>query len=92
MRKLLFLIFILVLNSCVDDDWDLKFTRKLRNTFMFEGWIDNSVCSSVLSNDGNVLICGNFNEKVSVLNTSVNGNVFWRENYSIGSYFAKVNC
>jgi hypothetical protein len=85
MRKLLLLFFILVLNSCIVEDWDLNFTGKLQNTFLFDGGIAYGVSPSVLSNDGNVLICGNFNEKVSIIKTSVKGNVFWRKNYSIGS-------
>ena len=85
MRKLLLLIFVLFLNSCIDDDSDLNFTGKLQNTFLFEGWINYGVSPSVLSNDGNVLICGNLNEKISIIKTSVKGNVFWRKNYSIGS-------
>jgi hypothetical protein len=86
MRKLLLLIFVLFLNSCIVEEWDLNFTGKLQNTFLFDGWIDYGVSPSVLSNDGNVLICGNFDEKVSIIKTSVKGNVFWRKNYSIGNY------
>jgi hypothetical protein len=71
MRKLLLLIFVLFLNSCIDDDSDLNFTGKLQNTFLFEGWINYGVSPSVLSNDGNVLICGNLNEKISIIKTSV---------------------
>ncbi len=85
MRKLLLLFFVLVSNSCIVEDWDLNFTGKLQNTFLFDGGIGYGVSPSVLSNDHNVLICGNFNEKISIIKTSVKGNVFWRKNYSIGS-------
>ena len=85
MRKLLLLLIVLVLNSCIVDDWDLNFTGKLQNTFLFDGWINYGVSSSVLSNDGNVLICGNYNEKVSVIKTSAMGNLYWRKDYNIGS-------
>lgn len=85
MRKFLVLISILVFNSCIVDDWDLNFIGKLQNTWLFDGWINYGVSSSVLSNDGNVLICCNFNEKVSVIKTSVKGNLVWRKNYTIGS-------
>jgi hypothetical protein len=81
MKKLLLLIFVLIFNSCIDDDWDLNFTGKLQNTFLFDGWINYGVCSSVLSNDGNVLITGNRNEKISVLKTTVKGDVFWRRDF-----------
>jgi hypothetical protein len=67
MRKFLLLIFILIFNSCIVDDWDLIFNGKLQNIFLFDGCINYSVSSSVLSNDGNVLICGNFNEKISII-------------------------
>jgi len=76
----------LIFNSCIVDDWDLIFNGKLQNIFLFDGCINYSVSSSVLSNDGNVLICGNFNEKISIIKTSVKGNLQWRKNYTIGSY------
>lgn len=85
MKKLLLLILVLFFYSCSVDDWDLKVIGKFKNTWFFDGGLTWHVSSSVLSNDGNVLIGGNYNDKVSVINTSVKGNVFWRKDYSIGS-------
>lgn len=85
MKKLLLLIFVFAFNSCIVDDWDLNLTGKLQNTWFFNGWLTWNVSSSVLSNDGNVLICGNYNEKVSIIKTSVKGNLQWRRDYNIGN-------
>jgi hypothetical protein len=85
MKNLILPIFILLLNSCIVEDWDLNLTGKLQNTYLFDGYLNYSVSSTVLSNDGNVLICGNNEDFVSVIKTSVQGNLFWRKDYSIES-------
>ena len=81
MKNLILPIFILLLNSCIVEDWDLNLTGKLQNTYLFDGYLNYSVSSTVLSNDGNVLICGNKEDFVSVIKTSVEGNLFWRKDY-----------
>lgn len=85
MKNLILPIFILLLNSCIVEDWDLNLTGKLQNTYLFDGYLNYSVSSTVLSNDGNVLICGNKEDFVSVIKTSVQGNLFWRKDYSFES-------
>ena len=85
MKKLILPIIFLILNSCLIGDLDLIHAGKLQNTYLFDGYLHHSVSSTVLSNDGNILICGNNEDFVSVIKTSVKGNVFWRKDYSFGS-------
>ncbi len=85
MKNIIPILLILIFNSCVVGDWDLNYNGKLQNTYLFDGWQNYSVSSTVLSNDGNVLICGNNEDLVSVIKTSVKGNVLWRKDYSFGN-------
>ena len=87
MRKIfhLLLIILIVLVSCHKDDEEIKPLEITPTYFTFSGEIGANDNSTIISNDSNLIICGNKNGNISVFKISKSGRGIWRNDVYAGN-------
>ncbi len=79
------LLTILFLASCKKDK-DIPPTPEPQpNYFTFTGQIGTNDNSTVVSNDDNLIICGNIGSNLSILKITKTGTQIWRNNFGAGN-------
>lgn len=83
MRRILkiLIIVIVTLSSCKKDVEEINPTGTNPTYFTFNGEIGTNDNSTIVSNDNNLIICGNLGGNISILKISKTGNEIW------GGYF-----
>jgi hypothetical protein len=83
MKKLIWIFLVtFVLASCQKEE-DFSFTGRFKNSYSFEGIINSNDNSTLISKDGNVVICCNNYDLISILKVSKSGKKLLRKDYSI---------
>jgi hypothetical protein len=86
MKKILSLVaFILVQQSCNQDDSEFNSHGRYSDYNSFKGRIAEVDNSTILEKDNNLIICGQVDESISVFKTSQKGMVIWKNIFSVGS-------
>lgn len=79
------ILIILILISCKKEGKETKPTEAEPTFFTFSGLIGASDNSTIVSEDNNLIICGNLDNYVSVLKISKSGNKIWRSDFYAGN-------
>lgn len=77
------LLFLVGLSSCKKEK--NSSSGPPPNYFTFSGQIGSNDNSTCFSNDGNLLICGNLSDNLSVLKITKTGSQIWRTDFNAGS-------
>ncbi len=86
-KKLLYISLIFIsFSSCKKDKEDGRFYSQAvePNYILHIGEIGISDQSSIISNDNNLLVCGNESNELLLLKTNKSGNLIWKKKFSAG--------
>jgi hypothetical protein len=85
MKKLIWILPLIIFIASCHKEEDFRFTSRFKNSYSFEGRINSNDNSTLISNDGNVVICCNNYDLISILKVSKTGKKLFRKDYSIWS-------
>jgi len=85
MRRIIpILLTLYILSSCKKDDKQINIAVTTPTYFTFNGHIGTNDNSTLISNDNNLIICGNSNDNISIIKISKSGNEIWRNDFNAG--------
>lgn len=85
MKKLIWIFSLIIFITSCQKEEDFSFTGRFKNSYSFEGYINSNDNSTLISKDGNVVICCNNYDLISILKVSKSGKKLFRKDYSIWS-------
>lgn len=85
MKKIITFIIIslFVLNACKKNTTDPE--KNEPTYYSFNGTIGTNDNSTVVSSDDNLVICGNSNDKISLIKVTKSGEIVWRNDFYTGN-------
>ncbi len=77
------IIWLFLFSACKKNDNDQENNEP--TYYLFNGTIGASGNSTCLSLDDNLILCGNYNEKISLIKVSKSGEEVWRNDFDAGN-------
>lgn len=77
------IIWLFLFSACKKNDNDQE--KNEPTYYLFNGTIGASGNSTCVSLDDNLIICGNYNEKISLIKVSKSGEEVWRNDFDAGN-------
>lgn len=85
MKQITFItLAAILLVSCKKDNDSMPSPLPQPNYFTFSGQIGTNDNSTIVSNDNNLIICGNTGYNISILKVSKTGTLLWRTDFNAG--------
>lgn len=85
MKQITFItLAVILLVSCKKDNDNMPSPLPQPNYFTFSGQIGTNDNSTIVSNDNNLIICGNTGYNISILKVSKTGSLLWRTDFNAG--------